>query len=216
MPSQQLIRHTQVAAVYMLNCSARDHKWNPTVAQWAGQSDRTAEPISTLLFTFLNGDDGYTACRWTHNPSQLTWSEGHQPHHALITQTAQTLVMVITMITTLYTAKQVKPTKPLALQSVCRVILTYLLKPRDGITKLHMHYYYSARSTALPSIENTLWRVWTVFTRSPITPPEVNRFGWNLGRFEYVVCRWPWQILGKIRAEARAGERAEILFFFVR
>jgi len=72
MPSQQLIRHTQVAAVYMLNCSARDRKWNPTVAQLAGQSDRTAEPISTLPFTFLNGYDGYTACRWTHNPSQLT------------------------------------------------------------------------------------------------------------------------------------------------
>ena len=46
-----------------------------------------------------------------------------------------------------------------------------------------------------------------------ITPPKINRFGWNLGHFEYTVCRWPWQILGAIRAETRARERAEILFF---
>jgi len=36
-----------------------------------------------------------------------------------------------------------------------------------------------------------LRRVWTVFTRSAITPPEVNRFGWNLGHSEYIVCHWP-------------------------
>jgi len=35
-------------------------------------------------------------------------------------------------------------------------------------------------SIASPSIGNTLWRFWTVFTRSAITPPHVNRFGWNL------------------------------------
>ena len=29
----------------------------------------------------------------------------------------------------------------------------------------------------------------------------------------YIVWSWPWQILGTIRAEARAGERVEILFF---
>jgi len=28
---------------------------------------------------------------------------------------------------------------------------------------------------------------------------EVNRSGWNLGHSEYIVCRWPWQILGAIR-----------------
>ena len=34
---------------------------------------------------------------------------------------------------------------------------------------------------------------------------------------EYIVWNWPWhwQILGAIRAEARAGERTEILFFFL-
>jgi len=52
-----------------------------------------------------------------------------------------------------------------------------------------------------------------MFTRSAITPPEVNGFGWNLGNSEYIVWSWPWQILGAIRAEARAGDLAEVLFF---
>jgi len=29
----------------------------------------------------------------------------------------------------------------------------------------------------------------------------------------YIVGRWPWQILGAIRAVATAGEQGEILFF---
>jgi len=66
---------------------------------------------------------------------------------------------------------------------------------------------------ASPTTGNTLWSVWTVFTRSAITPPEVNPFGWNLGQSEYIVRRWPWQILDAIGAEARARERAEVLFF---
>jgi len=37
--------------------------------------------------------------------------------------------------------------------------------------------------------------------------------GWNLGQSEYIVRRWPCQILGAIRAEARARERADFLFF---
>jgi len=53
-----------------------------------------------------------------------------------------------------------------------------------------------------------------VFTHSAITLPEVNGFGWNLGHSKYIVWSWPWRILGAIHAEARAGERAEILFFF--
>jgi len=44
----------------------------------------------------------------------------------------------------------------------------------------------------------------------------VNGFGRNLGNSEYIVSSWPWQILGAICAEARAGELAEFLFFFVR
>ena len=50
-----------------------------------------------------------------------------------------------------------------------------------------------------------------MFTRSAITPPEVSRFGWNVGYAEYIVWSWPLQILGTIRAEAR--DWAEILFF---
>jgi len=30
-----------------------------------------------------------------------------------------------------------------------------------------------------------------MFTRSAITPPEVNGFGWNLGNSEYIVWSWP-------------------------
>jgi len=65
---------------------------------------------------------------------------------------------------------------------------------------------------ASPSIGNTLRRVWTTFTLSAITPLEVNGFRWNLVHLEYIV----WQILGAIRAEARAAARADFLFFFVR
>ena len=34
----------------------------------------------------------------------------------------------------------------------------------------------------------------TVFTRSPITPPKVYRFGWNLEQCEPNIVGWPWQI----------------------
>jgi len=69
---------------------------------------------------------------------------------------------------------------------------------------------------ASPSIANTLWRVWTMFTRSAIIPPEVNGFGWDLGNFEYIVWSCPWQILVAISAEAAAGAgaRAGIFVFF--
>jgi len=66
---------------------------------------------------------------------------------------------------------------------------------------------------ASPSIGNTLWHVSTMFTHLAITPPEVNGFGLNLGNSEYIVWSWSWQILGTIRAEARAGDLAEVLFF---
>jgi len=39
---------------------------------------------------------------------------------------------------------------------------------------------------ASPSIENTLWRVSTMFTRPAITPPVVYRFGWNLEYSQYI------------------------------
>ena len=41
---------------------------------------------------------------------------------------------------------------------------------------------------------------------------EVSWFGWNFGHCEYIVYRWPWLILGAIRAEARVRERGELVF----
>jgi len=67
-------------------------------------------------------------------------------------------------------------------------------------------------AVASPSIGNTLWCVSMTFTRLTITPPDVNRFRWNLRYSEYIVWSWPRQILGAIHTEARAGERAEIFF----
>jgi len=52
----------------------------------------------------------------------------------------------------------------------------------------------------------------TVFTRSAITPPKVNRFGWNLEHYESNSWGWTWQILGAIRAVATVWDAAEILF----
>ena len=46
----------------------------------------------------------------------------------------------------------------------------------------------------------------TVFTRSAITPPKVNRFGWNLEQCKPNVRGWPWQVLGAIRAVATVWE----------
>jgi len=37
----------------------------------------------------------------------------------------------------------------------------------------------------------------------------------KFGHCEYIVCHWPWQILGAISTEARSRERVEILFFFL-
>ena len=73
--------------------------------------------------------------------------------------------------------------------------------------------YYSARSWLQPNTGFTLRRVLAVFTRSAITSPNVNRFGWNLEHYKNTVGDWLWQILGAIRAVATAGELGEILFF---
>jgi len=55
---------------------------------------------------------------------------------------------------------------------------------------------------------------------------NVYAIGYNSAEYEpiwmksealyYIVWDWPWQILGVIRAVARAGEPGEVLFFFVR
>jgi len=61
-----------------------------------------------------------------------------------------------------------------------------------------------------PNTGNTLQTILMVFTRSDITPPKVNQFGWNLDHSEYIVWGWPWHILGAIRAVVSAGESGEI------
>jgi len=58
-----------------------------------------------------------------------------------------------------------------------------------------------------------LRRVLTMFTRSGITPPKVNRFGENLEHSEHILGGWFWQLLGAIRAVASAGEPGEICIF---
>jgi len=42
-----------------------------------------------------------------------------------------------------------------------------------------------------PVMEIVYWQK-TVFTRSAITPPKVNRFWWNLEHCEHIVGGWPW------------------------
>jgi len=61
-------------------------------------------------------------------------------------------------------------------------------------------YLLGEEAQASPSIANTLWHVWMMFTCSLITPPEVNGFGWNLGNSKYIAWSCPWQILGAIRS----------------
>jgi len=48
------------------------------------------------------------------------------------------------------------------------------------------------------------------FTRSAITPPKMNRFGWNKEHSEYTAGGWLWQILGAICAIAAVREAGDI------
>jgi len=60
-----------------------------------------------------------------------------------------------------------------------------------------------------PNIGFTLRGSLAVFTRLAITPPKVNRFGWNLEHCEYVVAGRPWQILGAICIVETVWEASE-------
>jgi len=62
-----------------------------------------------------------------------------------------------------------------------------------------------------PNIGFTLQRVLAVFSRSAITPPKVNRFGWHLEHSKNIVGGWLWQILSAITT---ARELGEANFFF--
>jgi len=55
-------------------------------------------------------------------------------------------------------------------------------------------------------------RALTVFTRSDITPPKVNRFGWNLERAEYIVWGWPWQIWARSAQYRELESEAKFCF----
>ena len=71
---------------------------------------------------------------------------------------------------------------------------------------------YSTKKLKLRWVLGTLWRVWTTFTRSAITPSEVNGFGWNLGHSEYIVWSWPWQIFVPRRSESGSAGRFFVFF----
>jgi len=60
---------------------------------------------------------------------------------------------------------------------------------------LHIFNVFITRREAIasPSIGKALRRVLTAFTRPAITPPKVNRFGWNLELCEPNVEGWPWR-----------------------
>ena len=63
-------------------------------------------------------------------------------------------------------------------------------------------------------ILETLGCILMVFTHSGITPPKVNRFGWNLDRCECVVGGWLWQIFARDlhSSESRTARRNFIFF----
>jgi len=62
----------------------------------------------------------------------------------------------------------------------------------------------------LGRILDLLYGAKMVFTRSAITSPKVNWFGWNLEHSERIVKGWLWQILGAIRAVATAWEPVDM------
>ena len=70
-----------------------------------------------------------------------------------------------------------------------------------------------ASKLSFGQILDLLYGAKTAFTRSAITPPKVNRFGWSLEHSDYIVGSWAWQILGAIRAVATAWEPAKIVVF---
>jgi len=77
-----------------------------------------------------------------------------------------------------------------------------------------MHVIIRLEARLQPNIGNPLGvlrPVLMVLTRSGITPPKVNRFGWNLEHSEHIPRGWPRQILGAICTVARAGEPRKFL-----
>jgi len=84
-----------------------------------------------------------------------------------------------------------------------------LIVPEFEFMSLSALRAYNGNRLKEPIME-LLDREKTMFTRSAITPPKVNRFGWNLEHCEYIVWGWPWQILVVIRAVMTVWESCGI------
>jgi len=65
---------------------------------------------------------------------------------------------------------------------------------------------------ASPSIGNTLWRVWTTFTRSAITPPEAERIWMKFGALRLYCLE---QALADFGRDPRRSESGSANRFFV-
>jgi len=87
-------------------------------------------------------------------------------------------------------------------------------EPNSQLHALKVIIIRPKRCIALASIGFTQRAQRTAFTRPAITPPKVNRFGWNLEFCEPNIGGWPWQTLGVIRAVTTVWEGAEIVFIF--
>jgi len=81
-------------------------------------------------------------------------------------------------------------------------------------TPSSVNHYSAIEARLQRNIEFTLRGDLPVFTRSAITPPTVNRFGWNLEHSEHIVGGWRWQILDAIRACSSNSWRARRNFDF--
>jgi len=88
--------------------------------------------------------------------------------------------------------------------------------PRAIVLHALISFFIRLEDRLPPNIGFTLRGSLAVFTRSAITPPKVNRLGWNLEYSENIVGGLPWKISGAIRAVAtlwEADDLIEILFF---
>jgi len=91
-------------------------------------------------------------------------------------------------------------TLPIALPSRLTKSVKIIIRPKLCFASGELLKYYTGQKKA--------------FTLSVITPPNVNRFGWNVEHCEHIAGGWPWQILGAIRTVATVWQAGEILFVF--
>ena len=85
------------------------------------------------------------------------------------------------------------------------------------LTVCYVGYYrflLGEEAQASPSIANTLWRVWTMFTRSAITPPEVNGFGWNLRTPRLLIAAVPDKFWARSAQKRQRESEPKFCFFY--